>query len=412
MKIGFFTWEWDRHCVLFLCFLATCFPWSIAQSQAEPCIIDPESHFIEGKFSYRRLDNGKLKDDASGRFKVRVPISQGWNSVFYVTMPPALSASVGPPLSILDHMQGIVRVDTNGRAYMIGAMGIGPASSYSNGSIYVWEMGEVPQGRVGERLVRDDENPRAFQGGDSGGRNRMVGAFKLNTTSHPGGMQAVGTLVAVPIRCEKNCDESSVQFYDFVDPARPVLVEELMLGDKDAAHWVAFTRLKDDRHLVIVNRGDSAHNDVWVTSTKGDLGAATRWDEWDALQHVGAEKWNPKRAPQNVNLFYDCGPDGQLYLLTMGSINTKPWKYWTDDNEMLLYRIAGRLSQGTARLELVSRATSERHGDFCQMRGASSLFVTHSHEPIVYCTAGWVSKVGVVKDGAASLKISELTAAR
>ena len=313
-------------------------------------------------------------------------------------------------------MQGIARIDARGKTYMVGVMGTGGVgglgSFYKNGSMYVWELGEVPEGRVGDRLVRPDEDPRAYQGGDTGGRNRLVAALKFRKSSHPGGIQAAGRTLAVPIKCEKECDESSVQFYSLLDPSNPELVHELGLGDKGAAHWVAFTRLKDHRHLVIVNRGNSERNDVWITTTRGNITSRTKWHKWKPLYHMGAEKWNPKRAPQNVSLFYDCGESGQLYLLTMGSVNTKSWKYWTDDNEMLLYRIEGRLSRGTAKLELVSRATSERHGNFCQMRGASSLFVTESHEPVVYCTAGWVSKEGIAKHGAASMKISELTAPR
>lgn len=275
--------------------------------------------------------------------------------------------------------------------------------------MYVWKMGEIPNGRAGDRLVREGENPRVYQGGDNGGRNRLVSAIKLRTSSHPGGIQAAGSIVAVPIICEKHCTESSVQFYSLKNPANPKMVHELKLGDKKAAHWVAFTRLKDNRHLIIVNRGNSATNDVWVTKSKHGINEKTEWDDWPSLNHMGAYNWNPKKAPQNVSLFYDCDKGGQLYLLTMGSVTTKSHKFWSDDNEVLLYKITPRLSRGTAKLQFVSRATSERHGDFCQMRGAASLYVSDSHEPIVYCTAGWVSKAGMVKHLAASMKLSELT---
>jgi len=387
------------------------------------CVKNVESFFTEGNFSYRP-NNGGSNDDASGRFRM--------NFLHDNRLPPQDRRVKAVPLSDFDHMQGLARIDVADESYFVGVMGLGGEmgleSKYDNGAMYAFRMGEAAYAnRVGKSLVIPGaDDPKKFIGGDGGGKNKAVSYMEFLTSTHPGGIQASGTIVAVPVTCDMgDCDGPSVKFFDFDDPARPVLVHEkpmdrLIDGKvNDNAHWAAFTRLKDDRYLLLVNRGDNGVTDVSVTKQSGVLRTETEWEEFPRFNVLGSGP-DDVGVPQNVSLFYECD-SGQLYLLAQGPVasgnvltDITPGvggseRRWEDDNYVALIKITGRLSQGSAKPELVSKATSERHGDYCQMGGGSSLYITDDHEPIVYCAAGWASKHGMLQGNGAILKVSELT---
>ncbi|MEL6825524.1 MAG: hypothetical protein AAFN91_04685 [Pseudomonadota bacterium] len=385
----------------------------IAARPPAPCVKDVESFFNEGNFSYRPV-NGGSKDDASGRFRM--------NFLHDNKLPP-MNRRVKGPLSDYDHMQGLVRIDVDGETFFVGVMGLGSSgpikSRYDYGAMYAFRMGESEQiNRTGKTLIVPGvDDARKFSGGDSGGANKAVSYLDFFTSTHPGGLQADGTVVAVPVTCDMgDCEGPSVKFYDFADPMNPKLIHEKPIevfldGDhlNTNAHWVAFSRLKDDRYLLFVNRGDNGLTDVFVTETTGPLEETTKWEVFPRV-NILPKEMKDFGAPQNVSAFYECD-SGQIYLLAQGPVTTNPARRWVDDNVVVLLKIEGRLSQGTSSIKFISRGTFERHGDYCQMGGASSLYITDNHEPVVYCSAGWASKWGKIVEGnGLVLKVSELTA--
>jgi hypothetical protein len=118
-------------------------------------------------------------------------------------------------------------------------------------------------------------------------------------TRHPGGIQVIGHLMAVPSFCNlPSCDgKAFVDFYDSAVCSRNPRGESCLVNRKsldggllipdDKAYHVAVTRLPDRRYVMLVNRSNAGLADSYISSTT-TIDRSTRW-----LGH-GRQHWTPR----------------------------------------------------------------------------------------------------------------------
>lgn len=387
------------------------------------CVVDVENKIREGRLGYRLLER-----IASGDGEDASTSEEGATARFHVDLrqdSPAPPDNIQPTgfTVVTSHLQSIVRVPGNGEN---GWLVFGRQRGSLGAAFYVAELGNAGSEHQGEwfipytdRETYDEDYYDQFRS-NPGGLDRVRAYKEIATTKHIGGMQALGNLVAIGVQCDGACRSGEVQFWHFGSPTRPRLVHILNLsnGNKSDlgseefnkhAHWVALTYLRDGRLMAMVSRGNNEPVDVFVADD-AHLHETTEWTKFSF--DPNSPKWIPGGGTyQNVSLLRSCPEDGRserLYLAgfrqrTGGVLHgTNPWK---GDNQIQLFRFddPGIFdSPDNFSLSHVSDAQFERFGDFCQMRGGASIYVSPSGDPIVYCAEG------ESKDG--RLKVSEITA--
>lgn len=350
--------------------------------EAPNCVRDIENVFREGVFGYRSTTSGGVEEGPTGRFRIHLHGGE--------PLPPEGQRVTGLT-GFGSHVQSIVRVPGSGGSYNWMVMARKKRSL--GAPFYVFEIGSLGKTYDGERFVKFNREDRNYYDRYLyNAENRTRAYLEIPSTEHIGGMQAIGNIVAMPVTCDSSRDcKASVMFWDFSSPLQPRLVHELKLEPPGAAHWVAVTSLRSGRlrgHLLlIVNRGDDGTTDTYITKHSRPLDSSTSWYRLPQLEiNTGVY--------QNANFLWGCETEG-LYLLGMRQIGSD----WQGDNRVGLYRVDGL---APLRLTYISGATFERYGNYCEMRGGSSVYVEPDGSPIVYCAAGQS------EDNA--LKVSEITA--
>jgi hypothetical protein len=299
------------------------------------------------------------------------------------------------PLDVIDgeggHIQGFARIPGLGDEDWL-------VMSRSNergrpAGLLLARLEDVP-GRNGDRLVARPEDRDLFwhdtpQPADPP-RYRGARAYvHIPETRHPGGIQVIGHLVAVPSYCNApSCDgKAFVDFYDSAVCSRnprdeSCLVNRMrldggLLVPDDKAYHVAVTRLQDRRYVMVVNRSNAGLVDSYISSTI-TIDRSTRW-----LQH--RRHWtsgfrNGFHAYQNVNFVTEC-TTRRSYMLGF----TRGGPPGSDTNLVDLFQVEigdGSLDIRRTRQARYLAAT----GGSCEMEGGASVYVTPHGEMLVYCS--------------------------
>jgi hypothetical protein len=376
--------------------LERAWPCKFGDPTCNRCVNNVEGVFRQGIFGYRRTTDGRIEEGPTGR--LRLDMRVGWS------LPPYYSVVTGAG-GLKSHVESIVRLPASGTdSWLV----MGRTRPSLGAPFYVFKVEGPPQDHGGNRFVPFDFNDEHYYDryrDNPSLLDRAAAYVEIPGTKHIGGMQAVGNIVAMPVTCDGDCLRPEVLFWDFTNPVDPQLLSKLALPPPEIAHWVAFTRLESGQYLLIVNRGNDGTTDVFVTRSSAQLQAGTTWYRMPRF-NIAAANWDKGGGTyQNANFISGCGTD-QLYLLAMRQLGQKEWYWpsaWKTDNLVELFKVRDltRYGGGDLKLSYVSGATFERFGDYCQMRGGSSVYVEPGGSPVVYCSAG------ESHDGA--LKLSEIT---
>ena len=396
------------------------------KNNIDSCVGSVETKFHENNFFHTRSKFGEFAlktKGSSGKFNI--------NMLAGAPLPPDNHISDGPN-NEKSHIQGLARINTPSGAWMVftrirGSLikaigdsiaggtakvgklgGILPSNNSlpevlkeklknkkpKLGEFFVVKLGDVPDNHQGGKFVKlkgADNNfngPNIYNGGRDGLPNMVRYIHRFEKSSHPGGIQAAGNIVAIPHYCEQDindCDRPFVQFWDFSDPIEPRLVQELKLQyvpGKLKAYTVAFARDSDGSYLLIVERQDRKAN-VYRSLGYDEFNSETKWIQVPDIQLISN--------PQGMSLIRECGSN-RLYLF--GFTTTTP-KFsegtaaWTADNNLQIFRIDGELNGMNAKLTQISSLKFGQENEYCQFRGGASMYITPDNKPILYCASGW-----------------------
>lgn len=249
------------------------------------------------------------------------------------------------------HYQGIVRANLRGTPYLFVSGSVKDGDK--RGVLLSVRMGS--RGTDGERL-RSNRLAKDEGGADTAPpeTDRVAGYRKFNW-KHPGGMQAVGDILAVPL--EDPNFETTVQgriaFLDMRDPAEPV---EMLVSITSTEHKfgvAGFTRLADGHYMVAATWGDGDYVEFYRSNGTNFLAPGFRFDlhdTWAADELLGFGEWpTGKTSYQMLNFVRQ--PDGRLFLL--GARNTAATTpIITGKDELGMVEVGG-WQAGSAKVTLV-----------------------------------------------------------
>ncbi|WP_043392719.1 hypothetical protein [Archangium violaceum] len=148
--------------------------------------------------------------------------------------------------------------------------------------------------------------------------------------THAGGMQASGSLLAVPLESSPSGENGRVVFYDMATPWRPVRLPVNQWGQTQEAGTASLAKLSDGRFLLILGRAH-ANNLEFYRSTGGDLRSTDagfvpldNWNEGELRSAIGDREFGNY---QNLNLVTQC--DGSLFLVGT-HLNSATGEDWID----------------------------------------------------------------------------------
>jgi hypothetical protein len=204
---------------------------------------------------------------------------------------------------------------------------------------------------------------------------------------HAGGVQALGTLLAVANWRSEGDDaslpleeRSHVAFFDMSDPTAPqemgILGRDVLVSDQTGA--VAMARLANDRILLISGRDESNWLDFYVSEPGQAAGwqHRTSWHESATISGLpdGDDEFGDYQA---LNLVTRCG-DGALFLVGTHKEGDVWGPDWAD-----LYRV--ELYGGSVMLTKVAKRHLQCDGH-CNLDAAGGVYVAPDGRLIVYAT--------------------------
>ena len=152
---------------------------------------------------------------------------------------------------------------------------------------------------------------------------------------HPGGMQVIGSTLAVSWEDLSNGHPAEVRFYNVSDPTDVTEMSRLVLdgsrGEQDQttsssrSTGVAIHRLHDLRYLMFVSGSSSGADGWFYISNNTRLDATTQWQyvHYWSWQSSAALNTSSRTADwgywQNFQFISDCTTN-DLYLAAMGSV--------------------------------------------------------------------------------------------
>lgn len=197
-------------------------------------------------------------------------------------------------LAVDYHVQGLARIDhPNDVSSLVCSAGDAPSGSLWIANFHR-EHYTTPQGRTRTRLAA---------------RGTTVSTVRTPTT-HPGGMQAAGTWLAVAN--EDRGITPSVDIYDLARPDSAQLHARLDLHGKRGAGWVALALRGPDDLLLFIGGSDYALNESWLYAYQPSKRRFRLEGSFDA-RSCGVQ-WGPVNGG---SLFVE--PSGRVFLITQGN---------------------------------------------------------------------------------------------
>ncbi len=352
--------------------------------------------------------------------------------------PDALGFGIGdsPNPSQCKHYQGVARVQaSDGTPYLFVTKGgvshyYCPGEDDEQGSLLVVRMGS--RDKNGERL----RSNRIARGTDvvhtpPDARDTTVkfftfdGSGQFPSYKHPGGMQAVGNMLAITLEAPTDGEaDHRVLFLDVSNPEEPRVTSSFVPEEDVESGVVGITPMPNGRYLMVLTGGDTVHV-LWFYesfptdgSTDGptDLSSSNlSWrlaDVWFPERHPDdgpylEGPWPTDTAPQTLNFIREGDINGPLYLAgARGELNF-------GDDYVDLYRVDFigdeiRLKQMSSR-HFYSHANSDGSDDgdnnTASFAAASGYYVSPTGELIFYATEH--DNDGPEVNGTATVKAGE-----
>jgi hypothetical protein len=266
------------------------------------------------------------------------------------------------------HFQGFARSPRIGRAPVLYLTHSGDPTMdlpyhETEGRLLVIRM--ESRNQVGERL-RSNRLGRGEETQDTKPpiEDKVIDVINFDTGDldyqHPGGIQMVGDILAVPLEGpnEDGMDESKVVFFDCSDPESPRLMDyEFVRPHKIGV--IGITRLSDDHFLLVLGWGDGDALDFYrsnETSFFDEEGEESDTFAFGELPHTRIYRtrleelededcWRfGKGTPQTLNFVNQ--DNGKLFLVgSSNSSSTAP--FFNGDDHMFLWQVTGFEEGGT-----------------------------------------------------------------
>jgi hypothetical protein len=322
--------------------------------------------------------------------------------------------------TLLDyHYQGVVRKNGPGTPYLF-------VSRNRDGAGYLLVVRMGSRDRTGERLrsnrlVRDSPIiiPPPFKSTLPDSRDTTVTLIRFDGTNgwpaykHPGGMQLVGDILAVPLSQPLDGDpENRVAFINVSNPEAPFITSEFDPDPRGSQEFavgqVALTPVRNPigpgvRYIMLLAGKDNENVRLYrsrATREDGSTDLASPdivWDEiglWSGveLDDPGADTW-PCCGSQSHQMFSFVRQqdlDGPLFLI--GAFNDEPAIEPGGGHDFLdLYQVhvdrygtpSDRLLSHVERKHVTSNSIA---GDTSHFAGSTGVYVSPSGELIVYAT--------------------------
>lgn len=320
---------------------------------------------------------------------------------------PAPSCEPGgnscPASCCLDHWQGVQRLSVgDARVFAVSS------SHRAQGShLALVRMGSRPANLKrmrGNRMSTTDQDwDVAPPTSDAIVRDVVVSAdAKFN---HPGGIQALGRYLFVPLEnipdvlcnicaLSDGSDAAAIAAYDVCsgqDPAtcNPTAAPAKLwtLPVSKAAKWVTAAKLSDGRYLLVV--GKDGEMELRISQSGAALASPTAFGSASFVKSTASLGWDDY---QNVNLVTQCG-SGNLFLLASHNTGTNltPGNDWIDLWQLEITEV----TSGTNRSYSVSKLVkiSNRHlycstpgPKQCDLDAAGGVYVDPDGRLLYYAT--------------------------
>jgi len=291
-----------------------------------------------------------------------------------------------------NHFQGIQR---HGK-YLFLSAGVAPRSKNSPGSrLIVVEMGtRSPKESWSWPSYQLEDSPYDFRYPDP--RDRIVKVVTIDVNLwHAGGLQLMGTILAVPIYGklpQAKKASSQVRFYDISAPTKPKEIKALRIDNRRTrkAYAVGLSTLPGGRKVAIV--WDDKTLDFYLTTS-----ATSK--TWQRISQVRGE--SIPKFPQNKHSQYQClnlirdTISGDLYLI--GFRNSNPLSPVIEGkNYADIYRVvldpqdpptdtnAGQMIQKVKGLHF------KGDDSYCSFNAGGGLHITPGGNIFVYGTPHWL----------------------
>lgn len=213
--------------------------------------------------------------------------------------------------------------------------------------------------------------------------DKVIKFIEFTDYQHPGGIQMVGDILAVPLEAPKEglgLPDAVIRFFDCRDPENPVKLNYELEFDTNIG-VIGITKMPDGHFLLLATGGDGlsvefyrSNESSFFTSPTGAEDATFEFvfhDLWDADVHPSVYWPGGSGAPipgfpelpipayQSTNFVNQKNTDGKLFLVGCTNLNfTAPFPNGVD--AMYLYEVTGFEAGGTIGIDLASSAFGKR----------------------------------------------------
>ncbi|HEX2162367.1 MAG TPA: hypothetical protein VHM02_00310, partial [Thermoanaerobaculia bacterium] len=287
----------------------------------------------------------------------------GWHQRFApFTDPPPI-----PGVNSDQHYQGIARSPRTGRPPILYVTRSGdnsdPAEVDRHGHFLIVRLGS--RNHDGERLRSNRLGPEETKNTVPPAADEVIGSFRLEY-QHPGGVQMVGDVLAMPLEAPglPGLPPGKVAFFDCSNPEVPVRMPVEVHFEHNVG-VLAITRLPDGHFLLVTTHG-AGEEIEFFRSTAGDFrapGFAFEPHDVVAASEVDGFWRTGKTSPQALSLVGQT--DGRLFLIA--SSNSFPLApHVNGDDHMFLYEITGFEAGGevaVAQRDAIRHKSLRSHGN-------------------------------------------------
>ena len=227
-------------------------------------------------------------------------------------------------------------------------------------------------------------------------------------TYHPGGIQVMGNIIAVPSWCSKAglkadiCNNAIISFYKISSSTRTPgiavrLINRFERGQKgwdnpinrriissNKANFMAMTRMSNGHYIIFINRSDDGHTDIFVSESK-IMNPSMGWQRLDLdkyQKNYDNSYEGPSDTYQNFNFVTDCN-SGKIYAIGLSQESKNE-----NQIDLFIANKEGRSKMDLDRLKRIRFSTSQipnSESGCCEMKGGAGIYVTPSGRLVIYC---------------------------
>lgn len=262
----------------------------------------------------------------------------GWHQRFapFTTPPPI------PLVNSDQHYQGVARSPRTGRAPILYVTRSGdnsdPEDVDRHGHFLTIRLGSRNQD--GERLRSNRLGPEETKNTEPPAEDEVIGSFRLEY-QHPGGVQMVGDVLAIPLETPglPGLPPGKVAFFNCSNPEIPVRMPVEVHFEHNVG-VLAITKLPDGHFLLVTTHGDGDVLEIFRSNGDDFLAPGFAFEPHDVVPVTEIDGfWRTgKTSPQAMSLVNQS--DGRLFLVaSSNSVPIAP--HVNGDDHMFLYEITG-----------------------------------------------------------------------